>query len=72
MPVTWSRKGEWNVFSDNRIRQLMFKCSYGFNLFSRPFFGVLMTIMLKPNVSLMVGPRFGRGIGNQGELTKER
>ena len=63
MPVTWSRKDV------NESSISMSERSNGLNLFSRPFLGVLITITVKPNWSLMVGPRFRRGIANQRELT---
>ena len=48
---------------------VVYDSSYSLNLFSRPFFGVLITVTVKPNVSLIIGPRFGRGVGNYGGWT---
>ena len=51
---------------------VVYDSSYSLNLFSRPFFGVLITVTVKPNVSSIIGPRFGRGVGNCGGLTSEK
>ena len=60
MPVTWSRTEEWNDVNGSGMSD----SSYSLNLFSRPLFGVLITATVKPNVSSIIGPRFGRGVGN--------
>ena len=43
---------------------VVYDSSYSLTLFSRPFFGVLITVTVKPNVSSIIGPRFGSGVGN--------